>query len=128
MLSTKIKKWDVIFMSILMQEWNNMDGGMNEDDIPDCIRMETEAYKNQNDMLGSWIAENLTPCDNTLTPFKELFNDFETWRDDNCSNFKVDKIQIKKRLIEWQTASKYTYSKEVNGKNNPKFNLSVIQE
>ena len=128
MLATKIKKWDVIFMSILMQEWNNMDGGMNEDDIPDCIRMETEAYKNQNDMLGSWIAENLTPSDNTLTPFKELFNDFETWRDENCSNFKVDKIQIKKRLIEWQTASKYNYSKEVNGKSNPKFNLSVIQE
>jgi len=79
-------------------------------------------------MLGSWIAENLTPSDNTLTPFKELFNDFETWRDENCSNFKVDKIQIKKRLIEWQTASKYNYSKEVNGKSNPKFNLSVIQE
>ena len=102
--------------------------GMNEDDIPDCIRMETEAYKNQNDMIGTWITENLTPCDNILTPFNELFSDFETWKDDNCSNYKVDKIQIKKRLIEWQTASKYTYSKEVNGKNNLKINLKIIQE
>jgi P4 family phage/plasmid primase-like protien len=127
-LATKIKKWDIIFMSILMEEWINMEGGMNEDDIPASIRMETEAYKNQNDMIGTWITENLVPCDNTLTPFKELFNDFETWKDDNCSNFKIDKIQIKKRLIEWQTASKYTYSKEINGKNNPKINLKIIQE
>ena len=127
-LPIKIKRWDVIFMSILMEEWIKMGGGMNEDDIPDCIRNETNEYKNQNDMVGTWITENLTPCDNTLTPFKELINDFETWKEDNCSNFKIDKIQIKKRLIEWQTASKYTYSKEVNGKNNPKINLKIVQE
>ena len=30
-------------MSILMEEWIKMDGCMNDDDIPDCIRMETEA-------------------------------------------------------------------------------------
>ena len=115
-------------MSILMEEWIKMDGGMNEDEIPKCIRMETEAYKNQNDMVGTWITENLIPCDNTLTPFKELFSDFDTWKEDNCSNYKIDKIQIKKRLIERQTASKYTYLKEVNCKNNPKINLKIIQE
>ena len=77
-----------------------MDGGMNEDDIPECIRHETNDYKNQNDMIGTWITENLTPCDNTLTPFNELFSDFETYLKDNYDNLKVDKIQIKRRLIE----------------------------
>ena len=129
LLSSKIKRWDVIFMTMLLEEWLKMDGGMNEDDIPDCIRMETEAYKNQNDMIGLWMSQDLVVSENTLTPFKELFESFESWKEENCSTLKLDKIDVKRRLMDWQNASKFGFSNDVNGSvNKPKFNFTIIQE
>ncbi len=129
LLSSKIKRWDVIFMTMLLEEWLKMDGGMNEDDIPDCIRMETEAYKNQNDMIGLWMSQDLVVSENTLTSFKELFESFESWKEENCTNLKLDKIDVKRRLMDWQNASKFGFSNDVNGSvNKPKFNFTIIQE
>jgi len=123
-LPTKLNHWSIVFMCMLMREWVSMGGGIDEDSIPESIRMETENYKNQNDIVGQWIAEDLETCDNECTPFNELFNAFENWFTENHSNGKVDKITIKRRLIDWKKRCKYGFAEGVNGsERHPKFNL-----
>ena len=123
-LPTKLKHWTIVFMCMLMKEWVSMGGGIDEDSIPESIRMETENYKNQNDIVGQWICEDLDICEDESTPFNELYNSFENWFTENHSNGKVDKIVIKRRLIEWQKASKYGFTDHMNGsERHPKFNL-----
>jgi putative DNA primase/helicase len=123
-LPTKLDHWSIVFMCMLMREWVSMGGGIDEDTIPDSIRMETENYKNQNDIVGQWICEDLDVCENEATPFNELHNAFENWFTENHSNGKVDKIVIKRRLIEWQKGSIYGFTDHMNGsERHPKFNL-----
>ena len=123
-LPTKLDHWSIVFMCMLMREWVSMGGGIDEDTIPDSIRMETENYKNQNDIVGQWICEDLDVCENEATPFNELHNAFENWFTENHSNGKVDKIVIKRRLIEWQKGSMYGFTDHMNGsERHPKFNL-----
>ena len=40
-------------MSILLEEWIKMDGGMNEDDIPDCIASSTVPNLLPNTLVNS---------------------------------------------------------------------------
>ena len=111
-------------MGMLMQEWVNMGGGVDEDSIPESIRMETENYKNQNDIVGQWISEDLDICEDECTPFNEMWNAFENWFTENHSNGKVDKIVVKRRLIDWQKRSRFGFSDTMNGnERHPKFNL-----
>lgn len=117
---------------MLMKEWVSMGGGIDEDSIPDIIRMETENYKNQNDIVGQWISEDLKITGENIEPitFNELFNAFENWFSDNHNNEKkVDKITIKRRLIDWQKKSKFTFTEGYNGtERHPKFNLMPLEE
>ena len=75
-------------MCMLMKEWVSMGGGIDEDSIPDIIRMETENYKNQNDIIGQWISEDLKINKEEPITFNELFNAFENWFVDNHNNGK----------------------------------------
>jgi len=131
-LPTKLEHWRIIFMCMLMKEWVSMGGGIDEDSIPDIIRMETENYKNQNDIVGQWISEDLKITGENIEPitFNELFNAFENWFSDNHNNEKkVDKITIKRRLIDWQKKSKFTFTEGYNGtERHPKFNLMPLEE
>ena len=123
-LPTKLEHWSIVFMGMLMKEWVNMGGGVDEDSIPESIRMETENYKNQNDIVGQWICEDLDICEDESTPFNEMWNAFENWFTENHSNGKVDKIVVKRRLIDWQKRSRFGFSDDVNGnERHPKFNL-----
>ena len=125
-LPTKLDHWSIVFMCMLMKEWVSMGGGIDEDSIPESIRMETENYKNQNDVVGQWIHEDLDVCSDgeEPTPFNELFNSFENWFAENHSNGRVDKITIKRRLIDWQQKSIFGFVDGVNGsERHPKFNL-----
>jgi len=132
LLPTKLEHWSVIFMCMLMKEWVSMGGGIDEDSIPDIIRMETENYKNQNDIVGQWISEDLKITDENTEPvsFNELYNAFENWFSDNHNNEKkVDKITIKRRLIDWQKRSKFSFTEGYNGnERHPKFNLMPLEE
>jgi len=128
-LPTKLDHWSIIFMCMLMREWVSMGGGIDEDSIPDSIRMETENYKNQNDVVGQWISEDLQINEDVAMPFNELFNAFENWFTDNHSNGKVDKIIIKRRLIDWQKKSINGFADGPNGsERHPKFNLEPKPE
>jgi len=123
-LPTKLEHWSIVFMGMLMREWVNMGGGVDEDSIPESIRMETENYKNQNDIVGQWISEDLDVCEDECIPFNEMWNAFENWFTENHSNGKVDKIVVKRRLIDWQKRSRFGFSDTMNGnERHPKFNL-----
>jgi putative DNA primase/helicase len=123
-LPTKLEHWSIVFMCMLMKEWVSMGGGIDEDSIPESIRMETENYKNQNDIVGQWIREDLDVCEEEPTPFNEMWNAFENWFTDNHSNGKVDKIVVRRRLIEWQKQSRFGFSDDMNGsERHPRFNL-----
>lgn len=133
-LTKKLEQWPIIFMCKLLIEWQSMGGSMDEDSIPDKIRMETENYKNQNDIIGQWISEDLlqfsvSDDDEDLTTFQELYGSFETWYQENYSNGKIDKNDIKKRLIDWQKKSKWGFADGINGNTRyPKFNLKPKEE
>ena len=128
-LPTKLEHWRIIFMCMLMKEWVSMGGGIDEDSIPDIIRMETENYKNQNDIVGQWISEDLKINNGEPITFNELFNAFENWFMENHNNGKVDKITIKRRLIDWQKKSKFSFTEGYNGtERHPKFNLMPLEE
>ena len=48
----------------------------------------------------------------------------ENWFTENHSNGKVDKIVVKRRLIDWQKRSRFGFSDTMNGnERHPKFNL-----
>ena len=127
-LSIKTNKWCIVFLSMLLIEWSEMKGGIDEDSIPDSIRLETESYKNRNDMIGTWITEDLIETRDETTPFNILYNSFTNWYTENYTNGKVDQINVKKRLIEWQNTN-YGFTDEINGNlRYPKFNLKPIEE
>ena len=128
-LSQTLQQWPEVFMAILFQEFEKMDGGMNEDEIPMSIRMETEAYKNQNDIIGTWRTQDLIESSDTVTPFKELYIAFEQWHGENYSSGKTDSIVVKKRLLEWQKNNYRGGFTSVNGTDRyPLFNLKIIEE
>ena len=127
-LSLKTNKWNIVFMSMLLTEWSEMKGGIDEDSIPDSIKLETESYKNRNDMIGTWITEDLVETKDETTPFNILFNSFSNWYTENYTNGKIDQINVKKRLLEWQHAT-YGFTDGVNGNlRYPKFNLKPMEE
>tara|TARA_B100001094_G_scaffold332751_1_gene406269 strand:- start:1072 stop:3930 length:2859 start_codon:yes stop_codon:yes gene_type:complete len=127
-LPIKLKKWTIVFMGMLLKVWEEMDG-KSDYEIPKSIRMETENYKNQNDIIGQWISESLEKTDeDEVTTFNILWNCWENWFVDNHNNGRMDKNEVKKRLIEWQKKSNYGFS-DINGtKSKPKINLKPIVE
>tara|TARA_Y100001954_G_C15748889_1_gene572593 strand:+ start:31 stop:1293 length:1263 start_codon:yes stop_codon:yes gene_type:complete len=127
-LPIKLKKWTVVFMGMLLKIWRDMDG-KSDYEIPKSIRMETENYKNQNDIIGQWISESLESTDeDEVTTFNVLWNCFENWFLDNHNNGRIDKSEVKRRLVEWQKKSNYGFS-DINGTiSKPKINLRPIVE
>ena len=125
-LPIKLKKWPLIFMGMLLKIWKGMEG-KSDYEIPKSIRMETENYKNQNDIIGQWISEALEKTDeDEVTTFNILWNCFENWFMENHNNGRIDKNEVKKRLVEWQKKSVYGYS-DINGMTSkPKINLRPI--
>ena len=73
--------------------------------------METETYKNSNDILGQWIREELEESKNP-SEFSDLLESFTDWYD---GDKRIDKQDIKARLISWQKESVFGYSDGVNG-------------
>ena len=63
----------------------------------------------------------------SMSSFGTIFsnsNAFENWFTENHSNGKVDKIVVKRRLIDWQKRSRFGFSDTMNGnERHPKFNL-----
>jgi len=136
-LSQNLKEWPIIFMTMLLNEWVEMGGVMDDSQIPDKIRFETDKFKNQSDIIGQWIKQDLKECgggaegDGTIdtTDLQDLQEAFSNWANEEFSNCKIDKNEVKKYLIDWQKKSKYGFSRAANGTDRkPKFNLIPIDE
>tara|TARA_X000000950_G_scaffold289417_2_gene413119 strand:- start:3737 stop:6538 length:2802 start_codon:yes stop_codon:yes gene_type:complete len=122
-----VPDWNVIFMGLLMKEWCMLDS--NKIDIPKSIRMETENYKNHNDIIGQWLSDQVVECRDDTTSFRDLCNYYESWIElVYGKNIKIDKITFKDRLIAWQK-QKFGFSDSINGtQTNPKINMIVKEE
>ena len=70
--------------------------------------LETEDYKNSNDQIGQWIREELEPCDN-LTEFSELYEEACDWYKEVDDVGKLDRKEVRSRLIDWQRSSVYGF-------------------
>ena len=114
-------------MGLLMQEWCMLDN--NKIDIPKSIRMETENYKNHNDIIGQWIGDQVIECREDTTSFRDLCNYYESWIElVYGKNMKIDKIAFKDRLIAWQKKH-FGFSDTINGTyTNPKINMIIKDE
>ena len=87
-----------------------------------------EVTVHRNDMIGTWITEDLVETKDETTPFTILYNSFTNWYTENYTNGKVDQINVKKRLIEWQNTN-YGFTDGINGNlRYPKFNLKPMEE
>ena len=122
-----VPDWNLIFMGLLMKEWCMLDS--NKIDIPKSIRMETENYKNHNDIIGQWLSDQVVECRDDTTSFRDLCNYYESWIElVYGKNIKIDKITFKDRLIAWQK-QKFGFSDSINGTHtNPKINMIVKEE
>ena len=122
-LPNQIKNhWPVIFMTMVLKQWELMNTTEMEYRIPEKMYLETEDYKNSNDKIGQWIREDLEVSDN-ITELKELYEDGNDWLVE-LHGYKPDKNELRSRLIDWQRSSVYGFVEDVNGtKNKPKFNL-----
>jgi len=122
-----VPNWNVIFMGLLMKEWCILDN--NKVDIPKSIRMETENYKNHNDIIGQWLGDQAIECRDDTTSFRDLCNYYESWIElVYGKNMKIDKIAFKDRLIAWQK-QRFGFSDTINGTyTNPKINMIIKDE
>ena len=87
-LSDKFERWSEIFISMLIDRHKNINP--NKIIEPREVVNATQKYKNNNDIIGQYISENIIPNDNiqnrlTLT---DINNDFKTWYSTNIKNNK----------------------------------------
>ena len=139
-LSNNLKEWPIIFMGMLLKEWEQMGGVLDDNDIPNKIRYETDKYKNQNDIIGQWIKDELVECGggsedvggdgtNDSTYWLDLYRSFLSWSSNLYSNLKINQIDVRDKLIEWQKNSKYGFSKAINKTEaKARINLRPIQD
>jgi len=122
-----VPDWNVIFMGLLLNEWCSM--GSDSIDVPKSIRMETENYKNQNDIIGQWFNDQVIECMEETTSFRDLCNYYESWLElVYGKNMKIDKLTFKERLISWQK-QQFGFSDAINGSvSNPKINMIIKEE
>lgn len=78
-LHDKIERWADMFMSMILYHHNNM----NVKDIhePAEVRIATEGYKKNNDIIGQYIAEKLVRDENSSdrVALLKTFVDFRAW-------------------------------------------------
>ena len=144
-LKHKIPDWKEVFMCILLKEWSfyNTEGIH----IPDEVKEKTNDYRNDNDIVGQWIAADCEEVPNDVstdgiteiapTDLTKLWEGFKAWVEEQeiSKNLLPDKTKkFKSALLKWQETSshglkqgKNVAERKVNGtKRDPRFNLRVI--
>ena len=139
-IKNKIPMWVIPFYAILFKEWREYDTHGIE--IPAEVRAKTNEYRNNNDIVGQWIAERCVEADNEIstdgitesapTEFAILYSEFAEWCDSEEIKNRPDKKGTKEALKKWQSKSRFGLS--IGKKNeglpngweaNPKFNLKM---
>ena len=141
-MKKKLPKWVIPFIGILLQEWRLYDShGIL---IPNAVKEKTNDYRNENDIIGQWIAQKCIDVHNNIsadgisevapTSLQNLYDSFKEWfEEEECSTRMPDKKTFKEALLKWQAASSYGLSiskkksdKKINGSHaEPLFNLRV---
>lgn len=78
-LSDKFERWADIFMSMLIEHHKNMNPKNIEEPLE--VRVATEGYKKNNDVIGQYISEKMV-ADDTVTErvlLNKVFVDFKVW-------------------------------------------------
>jgi len=123
LLQNTIADWGVIFMGILLCQWCTGDCVYTE--IPKSIRLETDNYRYQNDIIGQWLSDSIVETKEETCSFRDLCDGFDTWVEEVWGkSHKVDRISFKERLINWQK-NKYGWDEAINGSfTNPRINMT----
>jgi len=142
-IKKKIPMWVIPFYSVILPHWRlyNTEGI----EIPSEVGAKTNAYRNNNDIVGQWIIDQCEQADNEISPdgvtesapseLKYLYGEFKDWCEDEevSKDIIPEKNKFKEALTKWQAKSKYGLKmgtrktdKRPNGCDSaPKFNLKV---
>lgn len=97
-LSDKFERWTEPFLSMLIERHKKINpNAINE---PLEVRIATESYKNNNDVIGQYITDRIEKCadgENSKIGIASLYNDFRVWSAENIpkSKKRPDRIQLK---------------------------------
>lgn len=82
-IADKFERWACAFMAMLIAHHNTID--VKNIHEPMAIRIATEGYKNNNDIIGQYVTEMLVKVDDTSvrTQVNAIFSDFRLW----CARF-----------------------------------------
>lgn len=96
-LSEKFERWADVFISMLIERHKNINP--NKIVEPREVINATQKYKNNNDVIGQYITENIIKTDNPNDKLSitEINNDFRMWYNKNNIKSKKppDRIQIR---------------------------------
>jgi len=143
-LKRKLNKWVLPMFCMLFQEWREYDNhGIS---IPDIVRERTTEYRNENDIVGQWVAERCVEAENIIasdqvsefapTEYEDLHSPFKEWcEEQEVSKYLIpDKGKFRVALIKWQRDSRFglKIAKKKNDKpkpngyySEPRINLAV---
>lgn len=78
-LLDKFERWADVFMSMLIDHHKNLD--VKNIHEPSEVRIATEGYKKNNDIIGQYVAERLEKDDTVKQRFmlQKAFTDFKSW-------------------------------------------------
>jgi len=88
-LSDKFERWSDIFISMLIERHKHINP--NKINEPREVINATQKYKNNNDIIGQYISDNIIKTDNindTLS-ITEINNDFKSWYNKNSIKSKA---------------------------------------
>jgi P4 family phage/plasmid primase-like protien len=143
-IKNKIPMWVIPFFAIILPHWREYD--KHGIDIPNEVKAKTNAYRNNNDLVGQWIDQNCIEEENILatdgimelapTDFDTLYDNFVEWCQEEEVNNRPDKKSVKTALKKWQEKSRFGLSfgskkSEAEGMPNGyekamRFNLKIV--
>jgi len=98
-LLDKFEKWADIFISMLIAHHGTLD--FKKIHEPEEVRIATEGYKKNNDLIGQYVIERLEKDDTVRerTTLSKLFGDFKAWSSQNGGKNKFpDRNHFKENL------------------------------
>ena len=97
-LTEKFDRWTEYFMSMLIERHKHIIPNAIHEPVE--VRIATESYKNNNDVIGQYISEKLEIDKENITDkinITTIYNDFRVWSSDNVPKNKKrpDRNQLK---------------------------------
>lgn len=96
-----------------------------KDTLPEKVRVATQEYRNSNDFVGQFVAENFVPCEDAKISLDEVYPIFKIWYRENLSGEIPRKKDVKEDLIKvwgdpinpgciWKGYKQYTLEEQLH--------------